>query len=546
MRYNHRMRRILPLLTCLAVLLLTLACNLPHSSQPVSPDVVLAVRQTLTAQAVLLQTVVVIPGEMQTTPVPGASPVPGQTQPAPQATLVLLDTPTPNPNAFLGLRTPQPGQWLPRSSDPGASLDYITQPGDTRAALALRFGLGPGALGDLPDGLLPAGQRLQISNPLGSLPYADALLPDSQVVNSPTAAGFDIAGYVAQAGGYLANHSEMIGDKPMTGAQMVQHHAIDNSISPRLLLAVIEYETGWVFGPQGEVDLRHPLGFNDPDMTGLYNEIALACQHLGQGYYGWRDGSRVNILFQGGGSLHPSPALNAGTLALLNTFAALYDQPGMEAALYAPDGFLAVYQRMFGDPWADAALFEPFLPHDLQQPAWELPYAAGTAWHLTSGPHMSWTVGSPRGALDFAPPKTDSQRCRVSSEWVTAAAPGLVVRSERGQVLVDLDGDGYEHTGWVVLYMHIASQERAAPGTWLQTNDPVGHASCEGGYSTGTHVHIARKYNGEWIAASGALPFSLSGWQAATGDAPYGGSLTRDGVTIANLPFGSVRNLVPR
>jgi hypothetical protein len=57
---------------------------------------------------------------------------------------------------------------------------------------------------------------------------------------------------------------------------------------------------------------------------------------------------------------------------------------------------------------------------------------------------------------------------------------------------------------------------------------PVGHPSCEGGTSTGTHVHIARKYNGEWMLADGQLAFNLEGWIAANGSQPYQGTLKRN------------------
>jgi hypothetical protein len=51
-----------------------------------------------------------------------------------------------------------------------------------------------------------------------------------------------------------------------------------------------------------------------------------------------------------------------------------------------------------------------------------------------------------------------------------------------------------------------------AEGTLVEQGDALGHPSCEGGRSTGKHVHLARKYNGEWIAADGPIPFVLSGW----------------------------------
>jgi hypothetical protein len=40
----------------------------------------------------------------------------------------------------------------------------------------------------------------------------------------------------------------------------------------------------------------------------------------------------------------------------------------------------------------------------------------------------------------------------------------------------------------------------------LAQDDRVGHPSCEGGSSSGIHIHIARKFNGEWVLADGGLP----------------------------------------
>jgi len=96
--------------------------------------------------------------------------------------------------------------------------------------------------------------------------------------------------------------------------------------------------------------------------------------------------------------------------------------------------------------------------------------------------------------------------CFVAAEYALAVAPGEIVRSETGLVVLDLDGDGDEHTGWDILYLHMANTDKVRQGTVLKTGDPIGHPSCEGGEATGTHVHIARKYNGEWIDADSALP----------------------------------------
>ena len=63
-------------------------------------------------------------------------------------------------------------------------------------------------------------------------------------------------------------------------------------------------------------------------------------------------------------------------------------------------------------------------------------------------------------------------------------------------------------------------------------NENIGHPSCEGGRATGTHVHIARKYNGEWILADGPLAFELSGWRSYAGEKDYQGGMTRGDETV--------------
>jgi hypothetical protein len=111
-------------------------------------------------------------------------------------------------------------------------------------------------------------------------------------------------------------------------------------------------------------------------------------------------------------------------------------------------------------------------------------------------------------------------------------AAGVISRSESGAVVIDLDGDGDERTGWTVFYFHIETEGRTPVGSVLQIGDPIGHPSCEGGRATGTHIHIARKYNGEWIPADYVIPFDLGGWVAHNGSYEYEGTLTKAGNTI--------------
>ena len=135
--------------------------------------------------------------------------------------------------------------------------------------------------------------------------------------------------------------------------------------------------------------------------------------------------------------------------------------------------------------------------------------------------------GPPR----FRPPG-EAIGCFPNDDWVVAMADGLIVRAENGAVVQDLDGDGNEQTGWTILYMHIESRDRVEAGTQLQAGMPIGHPSCEGGVSNGTHVHIARRYNGEWIPADQEIPFNLDGWVSSGTGNLYDGYLSKNGITV--------------
>jgi hypothetical protein len=113
-------------------------------------------------------------------------------------------------------------------------------------------------------------------------------------------------------------------------------------------------------------------------------------------------------------------------------------------------------------------------------------------------------------------------------------------------VIQDLDNDGYEQTGWVVLYMHVDSSERVRPGEYLYRHDRLGHPSCEGGLSNGTHLHLARRRNGEWIPADGALPFVLDGWVSSGNGIEYDGFLSRGAARVEAWDGVSTFNQISR
>ena len=98
-------------------------------------------------------------------------------------------------------------------------------------------------------GLLTPNTLLVIPHMLVNTTSSTKIIPDSELVYSPSAVDFDVEAYVNEAGGYLSRYKEWLGTTEWTtGAEIVQRIATENSINPRLLLALIEYQSGWVYG----------------------------------------------------------------------------------------------------------------------------------------------------------------------------------------------------------------------------------------------------------------------------------------------------------
>ena len=433
----------------------------------------------------------------------------------------------------------------------GASLapeTYVVQSGDMLSAIAQKYSVSMQALAQANNivdvNSLKVGQTLTIPvvppQPIGP---AYKIIPNSELVYGPLSALTDVEAFIHSKAGFLANYTQEVNGETLTAAEVVVRAAQNYSINPRLLLAILEYRSGWLTNRTPDPALNEqPFGFYDGWYHGLYRQLEWAAIQLNSGYYRWRSDA-VNKWVLADGSVVPAdPTINAGTAGVQNFFAQLDDYSTWLRDV-SPGGFFETYFALFGFPF-DLAI-EPLIPANLVQPTLLLPFGPDETWSFTGGPHLAWDTGTPYGALDFAPPG-EAQGCVESDSWVTAVADGLVTRTDVGEVILDLDGDGNEGSGWVILYMHIESRDRVQSGTVMRAGDRIGHPSCEGGISSGTHVHITRKFNGEWISALGPVPFNLSGWVSAGTGEEYVGTLTRNGVVVENFEGNSAVNQIQR
>ena len=450
--------------------------------------------------------------------------------PTPTRAPMSVSLPTPrDPNASVVVPTPDVPRTLPT---PRSQRDqYVVQAGDTIGSIAAKYGISPNALmqanGLTEAAILNIGQSLSIPAPeAGLVGPSFKIIPDSELVNGPAVTTFNMETFVQGIGGYLATYTEDVNGETLTGTQILQRVATNYSVNPRLLLALLDYRSDWVSDPS-PVEGDYPMGLKDPNYAGLYRQVEWTANELNRGYYLWR-ANAVNAWVLGDGSVVPvDPTINAGTAGVQYFLAKLNNRATWENDVSA-FGIFQKYYFMFGNPF-DRAI-EPLIPAGIVQPKMQLPFENGVAWAFTGGPHGGWDSGSAWGALDFGPLGTAG--CTPSLDWAVAVADGLIVRALNGAVIQDLDNDGYEQTGWTMLYMHIDSHERVESGTYLFAGEHVGHASCEGGISNATHLHLARKYNGEWIAADGSLPFILDGWVSSGKGTEYDGFLTRGSQSI--------------
>lgn len=444
--------------------------------------------------------------------------------------------------------TPTPDNPHPIPTPRTEPIQYSVQAGDTLGLIAQRYGISLNELVTANSianpNLLEVGQGLVIPvpTPFGVAPDFK-IIPDSELVYGPASAQFDIAQFIQSRGGYLAQYKEELDEKTLTGAQIVERVAQDYSVNPRLLLAALEYRSGWVSQVKpDESTLEYPIGVKDEWRKSLYRQLTWTANQLNLGFYLWRVNGVATWLLGDGSVVPVAASINAGTAGVQQFLAPLYGREDWEKAV-SEEGFFATYNELFGYPFDQA--IEPSLPQGLRQPLMRLPFEEGKAWAFTGGPHGGWDSGSAWAALDFAPP-SDAVGCIPSDEWVTAVADGRILRADHGVVIQDLDNDGLEQTGWVVLYMHIETRDRVQAGAYLVAGERIGHPSCEGGLATGTHVHLARKYNGEWIPADQHLPFVLDGWVSrGTGDL-YDGYMENGGNSIEAYAGRSSNNIIQR
>src|SRR5215207_5178577 len=267
-------------------------------------------------------------------------------------------TPTPVPTATHEAFVTQevaspPVESTPANLTSGPTLLYYAQSGDWLPAVAKRFGVEVSEIASpkiLPqNGLLDMGTLLIIPDRRDeTIQYVPALqlIPDNEVVFSASALDFDISTYVKDAGGYLSSYREYLGSTGwLTGAGVIERSAYENSVNPRLLLAILDYEGRWVRGtPENKFRTEYPLGYENFRNKGMFLQLSWGVSQISMGYYGWRTGTLTELNFSDGTKMRLDPTLNAGTVGMMYFFSRQHSLNEWLRIMDQTSGFASYYQ----------------------------------------------------------------------------------------------------------------------------------------------------------------------------------------------------------
>src|SRR5919109_3031186 len=232
---------------------------------------------------------------------------------------------------------------------PGELVDYMAQNGDTLPALAARFNttieeiMKANPIIPLDATTMPPGMPMKI--PIYYLPLwgtAYQSIPDHAFVNGPAQIGFSTSAFVATTSGWFKDYRVYAGERMRTGAEAVDYIAQNYSISPQLLLALLEYQSGALAKPAPPT-WTYMLGFRRVNYESPYFQLIIAANMLNNGYYHWRAGRLIELELLDETLFRPDPWQNAASVAVQYYFSKLYSGDPYFAAI-GPEGLALVYQ----------------------------------------------------------------------------------------------------------------------------------------------------------------------------------------------------------
>ena len=127
--------------------------------------------------------------------------------------------------------------------------------------------------------------------------------------------GFSVKSAVAE-NSRLASYTEEVDEVPLTGIEIVEKISREYSVDPRLLLALLDYRSGWVQAKDLDNVTEYPITNDSPSRTGLFRQLSWAANELNRGFYSRRVGGLQEFPLADGILVRVSPEINDASAAL--------------------------------------------------------------------------------------------------------------------------------------------------------------------------------------------------------------------------------------
>ncbi|MDP4985646.1 M23 family metallopeptidase [Pseudoalteromonas tunicata] len=308
---------------------------------------------------------------------------------------------------------------------------------------------------------------------------------------------------------YFALHAPSL----LAKQEVILHWAGYSSVNPKLLIALIELQSQLISTPD-EANVEQPL-------KGLSNEVGFDKQvkdialQLSARFYAFEQALSDNKISQ---LQSNTPA----TLALQSLFSASEQQTEQtnQPAQSKFNQLLSSYAQISNGESLLIDINNRQLAASEQasiQAAsfyMSFPWPSGSAWY-SGGAHSNTGSGYPFSSLDF---NNGSGGWGSNTPWVQASHGGQVTRYSACNIRVT------HSSGYATSYYHMDNVQYntgdvISAGAWLgRYANNYSAALCEGGQSSGPHVHWSLLYNGRFISLQNAY---ISGYRVDVGNSNY-------------------------
>lgn len=292
--------------------------------------------------------------------------------------------------------------------------------------------------------------------------------------------------------------------------EVILHWAGYSSINPKLLIALIELQSGLISTPSDDK-------FDSP-LDGLSNKLGFDQQvkdiaiQLSARFYAFEQALSQNKLSQ--------LQINTPATLAIQSLLAESNVQTEHVTQHSETRFnqlLAAYKHVSN---GESLLIDADISSESKQTIqaanfyMTFPWQSGSAWY-SGGAHSNTGSGYPFSSLDF---NNGSGGWGSNTPWVQASHGGQVTRYSACNIRVT------HSSGYATSYYHMDNVQYntgdvISAGAWLgRYANNYSAALCEGGQSSGPHVHWSLLYNGRFVSLQNAY---ISGYRVDIGNSNY-------------------------